>query len=186
MEDRSIVALYFERDESAITHTADKYGRRLRSLALGVTEDIRTAEECENDTYLRAWDAIPPHDPSEYLYAFLARITRNLALSRCRENARHKRAASITALSAELEQCIPAPNDTQCRLDERLLGEAINGFLSTLNEEKRRVFVRRYWYTDSVAAIAARYALSQSKVKSMLLRCRNELRQYLIEEGFDL
>lgn len=181
-----IVALYFERDESAISLTAEKYGRRLCSLALGITEDIRTAEECENDTYLRAWSAIPPHDPSEYLYAFLARITRNLALGRCRENARQKRSASITELSAELEQCIPAPNDTECRLDERLLGEAINSFLGTLSEEKRRVFVRRYWHTDSVAAIAARYALTQSKVKSMLLRCRNELRQYLIKEGYDL
>ncbi len=186
MEDSRIVELYFQRDESALTYTADKYGRRLRAVALGITEDVRTAEECENDTYLKAWSTIPPHDPREYLYAFLARITRNLALSRCRENARRKRSAHIAELSAELEQCIPAPNDTECRVDERLLGEAINGFLSTLSEEKRRVFVRRYWYADSVAAIAARYAMSQSKVKSMLLRCRNELRQYLIKEGYDL
>lgn len=186
MEDSRIVELYFERDESAIICTAEKYGRRLRSLALGITEDIRTAEECENDTYLKAWGVIPPHDPRDYLYAFLARITRNLALSRCRENSRHKRSAHVAELSTELEQCIPAPSDTECGVDERLLGEAINGFLGTLSEEKRRVFVRRYWFADSIAVISARYSLSQSKVKSMLLRCRNELRQYLIKEGFDL
>lgn len=186
MDDDKIVAMYFQRDESAIAHTAEKYGRRLRTLSLGITEDVRTAEECENDTYLKAWNAIPPQDPSGYFYAFLARITRNLAISRCRENTRQKRSAHIAELSAELEQCIPAPNDTECRVDGRLLGEAINGFLGTLGEEKRRVFVRRYWYADSIAVIAARYRMSHSKVKSILMRCRGELRNYLIKEGYDL
>ncbi|MBQ4613237.1 MAG: RNA polymerase sigma factor [Clostridia bacterium] len=186
MEDGKIVDLYFERDETAITHTADKYGRSLRSLALGITEDMRTAEECENDTYFKAWNAIPPHDPSEYLFAFLARITRNLALGRLRADSRKKRSAHIAQLSAELEQCIPAPDDTPCRVDERLLREALNRFLGSLSEQKRCVFVRRYWFADSVTAIAARYSISQSKVKSMLWRCRNELRQYLVKEGYDL
>lgn len=136
MEDGKIVDLYFERDETAITHTADKYGRSLRSLALGITEDMRTAEECENDTYFKAWNAIPPHDPSEYLFAFLARITRNLALGRLRADSRKKRSAHIAQLSAELEQCIPAPDDTPCRVDERLLREALNRFLGSLSEAK--------------------------------------------------
>lgn len=186
MDDSRIVDLYLDRDETAIGLTAEKYGGRLRALALGIVADRQTAEECENDTYLEAWRAIPPHEPRGYLYPFLARITRHLSLNRCRERGRLKRAAFISELSAELEQCIPAPDDTACRLDELALREAINGFLGTLDEEKRAVFLRRYWYLDSVGAISKRFALSQSKVKTMLFRSRNQLRAYLEKEGYIL
>ena len=186
MDDERIVELYLQRDESAIRQSAEKFGSRLRALAYGITEDLQTAEECENDTYLQAWNAIPPHEPRTYLYAFLARLTRHIALNRCRELARLKRSALMTELSAELEQCIPAPDDAACRLDDAALRDAINGFLATLGEEKRNIFIRRYWYLDSVAAIAKRFAVSESKVKTALHRCRGQLRAHLEKEGYTL
>ena len=186
MDDSRIVELYWQRNEAAIRQTSEKYGGRLRSLAYGIVSDRQTAEECENDTYLKAWNAIPPHEPKSYLYAFLARITRHIALNCCRDRGRLKRSAFICELSAELEHCIPAPDDTACRLDDMMLANAINGFLSQLDAEKRNIFIRRYWYLDSVAAIAGRLALSESKVKTTLFRCRGRLREYLEKEGYSL
>lgn len=187
MDGDAIVELYLNRDENAIGESARAYGPRLRALALGITEDRQTAEECENDTYMEAWNSIPPHEPKGYLYAFLARITRHIALNRCRERDRLKRGGGLVCrLSEELEQCIPAPDNAACRLDELALSRAINGFLGTLSPEKRGVFLRRYWYMDSVAAIAGRYGMSQSKVKSMLARSRKQLKEYLEKEGYVL
>lgn len=186
MDDNRIVELYLQRDEAAIGQSAGKYGPRLRSLAYSITNDLQTAEECENDTYLEAWNAIPPHEPRDYLYAFLARITRHISLNRCRDQRRLKRSSFICLLSAELEQCIPAPDDMQCRIDDIALGNAINAFLGKLDEEKRSIFIRRYWYLDSVAAISARFALSESKVKTTLYRCRKKLREHLEKEGYTL
>lgn len=186
MEDEKIVELFAYRDETAIQRTSEKYGQRLRALSLSIVEDWQTAEECENDTYMEAWNLIPPHEPKSYLYAFLARITRHLSLNCCRKRSRLKRSAFINELSAEMEQCIPAPDDLECRMDNLLLQQAINGFLGTLSAEKRNVFLRRYWYLDSVGAIADRYCLSQSKVKTMLFRMRKQLRKYFKQEGYDL
>lgn len=186
MNDAKIVELYLKREESAIRQTAEKYGRRLRSLSCGIVEDLSTAEECENDTYMEAWNSIPPHEPKKYLYAFLARIIRHISIDRCRSRSRLKRSAFLCELSDELEQCIPAPDDTECRIDDYLLREAINGFLGTLEEEKRSIFLRRYWYLDSVSAIAGRFSLSESNVKTILFRCRSRLRSYLEKEGYDL
>lgn len=186
MDDNRIVELYLLRDESAIAQTAEQYGSRLRALAYGIVADAQTAEECENDTYLEAWNSIPPHEPRDYLYAFLGRITRHISLNCCRDRSRLKRSAHICQLSTELEQCIPAPDDAACRMEEQELSRAINGFLSTLDAEKRTLFVRRYWYLDSVADIAKSFALTESKVKTTLFRCRNQLRQYLEKEGYPL
>lgn len=184
MEDSKIIDLYLGRDEAALRHTSEKYGNRLRSLAYGIINDLQTAEECENDTYMEAWNAIPPHEPRDYLYAFLARITRHISLNCCRNRSRLKRSAFIYELSAEMEQCIPAPDDVESRVDDMALAEAINGFLGTLSQEKRDIFIRRYWYLDSIARIAGRFSLSESKVKTTLFRCRNQLRAYLEKEGY--
>lgn len=186
MDDSKIVELYLCRDEAAIKQTCIKYGSRLRSLSYEIVNDRQTAEECENDAYMEAWRSIPPHEPRGYLYAFLARITRHISLNCCRYRSRLKRSAFICELSTELEQCIPAPDDVECRIEEMALGEAINGFLGTLNEEKRNIFVRRYWYLNSVADISKRFHLSQSKVKTTLFRCRGRLREYLEKEGYIL
>lgn len=186
MDDNRIVELYLLRDETAIKQTTEKYGSRLRSLACGIVNDQQTAEECENDTYMEAWNTIPPHEPRSYLYAFLARITRHISLNYCRDRDRLKRSAFICELSVEIEQCIPAPDDVECRIDDMALSETLNKFLGTLDDEKRNIFVRRYWYLDSIAAISERFALSQSKIKTTLFRCRNQLREHLEKEGYTI
>ena len=186
MEDEEIIALYLSRDETAVKQTAEKYGQRLRALSLRIAGDWQTAEECENDTYMEAWRSIPPHKPETYFYAFLARITRHLSLNCCRERSRLKRSAFVSELSAEMEQCIPSPDDEESRIDSLVLRQALNGFLGTISREKRNVFLRRYWYLDSVAEIAGRYALSESKVKTMLFRTRKQLRKYFEQEGYEL
>ena len=184
LDDNKIVELFLQRDEAAIKQASDRFGNRLRSLAYGIVNDLQTAEECENDTYMEAWNSIPPHEPRSYLYAFLARITRHLALNCCRDRSRLKRSAFICELSEEMEQCIPAPDDAECRLDDLALSEAINAFLGKLDEEKRNVFLRRYWYLDSIADISKRFSLSESKVTTILFRCRNQLREHLTKEGY--
>lgn len=186
LDDNRIVELYLRRDEAAIRQTSEKYGTRLRALAHGIVNDQETAEECENDTYLEAWTTIPPHEPRSYLYAFLARITRYVSLNFCRDRSRLKRSAYICELSAEMEQCIPAPDDVECRIDDMVLSEALNGFLRALDKERRNIFIRRYWYLDSIADISKRFALSESKVKTTLFRCRNRLREHLEKEGYTL
>lgn len=186
LEDTQIVDLFLCRDETAIGHAAKRYGSRLRALAKAIVCDEQAAEDCENDTYLAAWNAIPPHTPHDHLYAFLARITRHLALNCCRARKRLKRDAFLCTLSEEMEQCLPSADNVACRLDDLALREAINGFLAALDEEKRNIFLRRYWYLDSVAAISDRFALSESKVKTTLFRCRKRLREHLIKEGYTL
>ena len=184
LEDSMIVDLYLQRDEKAIEHTAEKYGGRLRALACGLLGDEHTAEECENDTYLEAWNSIPPHEPRSYLYAFLARITRHLALNICRDGSRVKRSSHISELDGELEECIPAAGSVEDEIDAAALSKAINIFLSELDDGKRNIFVRRYWYFDTVEDISKRFSISESKVKTTLFRCREQLKTYLEKEGF--
>lgn len=186
MEDRDIVALYLRRDEGAIKCTAEKYGSRLRALALGITGDRQSAEECENDAYLAAWSSIPPKRPEDHFFPFLARIVRDQALNLCRGRTAQKRSARVEELSRELEQCLPGGASAESELDRRELGRTLNSFLAGLPEDKRKVFLRRYWYMDPVEDIARRFGYSQSKVKSMLARCRGQLRDYLEQEGYGL
>ena len=186
MDDSRIVDLYLLRDEEAIRETAEKYGSRLRALAQGIVCDRQAAEECENDTYMEAWNSIPPHEPRTYFYAFLARIARHIALNCCRDRSRLKRSAFLCELSREMEACIPAPDDMDSRIDDMMLREILNGFLGGLPEEKRNLFIRRYWYLDSIADIAERFALSESKVKTTLFRCRRQLREHLEKGGYKI
>ncbi len=184
MEDERIVQLYLERDESAIRFSCEKYGSRLRALSYGITSDAQTAEECENDAYLEAWKLIPPNEPRSYLYAFLARIVRHVSIDRCRERASLKRGGYVVELSEEMETCLPLSDDMESTVEAKELGRAIGGYLHTIPREKRVIFVRRYFYLDSVAEIGWRCAVSESKVKSSLFRTRNELREYLLKEGY--
>ena len=186
MEDEKIVELYFERNESAIERTSEKFGKRLRAVSNGILKDIETAEECENDTYLEAWNIIPPNEPKTYFYAFLARIIRNISLNCCRKKNALKRNAFVCELSAEMEECIPSPDDMDCRIDDMVFAEIINKFLSELDAEKRKIFVRRYWYMDSVTEISEKLLLSESKVKTSLFRTRKKLREFLEKEGYAL
>ena len=184
MEDARIVDLYLARDERAIRYTAEKYGPRLRGLAQALLEDRTAAEECENDTYWEAWNRIPPHEPRTYLFAFLGRITRHLAIDACRRRSADKRSAAVCGLTDELADCLPAPGTVEAAVDAAALTEAVNGFLRGCGEEQRAVFVRRYWYFDSVEEISRRYGFSRSKVKTMLFRLRAGLKEHLRKEGF--
>ena len=186
MEDNHIVQLYLNRDETAIKYTSEKYGSRLRAISYRITHDRETSEECENDTYLETWNRIPPSEPKDYLYAFLAKITRALSIDRCRERTKLKRGGYIVELTDELEMCIPAVNDVADNVEANLLGEAISRYLYTLSDEKQVMFMRRYFYLDTVSEIAKRLSISDSKVKTTLFRVRNELRDYLIKEGYTL
>lgn len=184
MEDNEIVDLFLARDETAINRTSEKYGRKLRSLAFNVCREMTTAEECENDTYLKAWNSIPPHKPSAYLFTFLARITRCIAIDRVKSETRQKRNVQLLELTQEIEESIPKLYNVEAQFDEVILGETINKFLRTLTAEKRNIFLRRYWYMDTIADISKRYSISHGKIKSILFRTRNALYEHLIKEGF--
>lgn len=186
MNDEEIVDLFLLRSEKAIDGSKKKYGRRLRQIAKAITMDFQTAEEVENDTYFRAWESIPPGKPYAYLYAFLARIARNLSLDFCKSRGRLKRSGDILELSEEMEQCIPSNSSTEEEADSIMLAGKISEFLNSKSEEKRNIFMRRYWFTDPVERISERYGISESKVKTTLFRLRAELKSYLESEGYTL
>ena len=184
MEDREIVALYWARAESAIRETIQKYSTYCRHIAGRILSSREDTEECLNDTWLGAWNAMPPHRP-ERLPPLLGRICRNAALDRCDYNNAAKRCPGFEAVLDELAECV-ADGRTQEVLDLRQLGSCISGWLDTLPAVQRRVFLCRYWYCDSLADIAARFHFTQSKVKSLLFRLRKGLREHLLQEGYTL
>ena len=184
MTDEQIIELFWERREEAIRQAELVYGKRLQNLAFSVLRDQQEASEVVNDTLLRAWVSIPPNRP-QFLFAYLAAICRNLALNRVDWRNAAKRRAEIVTISEELAFCLPDPAGERTETAQEL-SQALNGFLSTLEKETRIIFLRRYWYADSVSAIARQRGISESKVKMQLLRTRNRLREYLEKEGIQL
>ncbi len=186
MKDDKIVALYWQRDETAIWETEKKYGRYLSKIAYGILADIEDSKESVNDTYLKAWNSIPPHRP-EVLATYLGKIVRQISIDMFRYRKREKRQASEYAISlSELEECVSGGNTTDQNIDVQLLAETINAYLHKLPSEARNTFVGRYYYMDSIREVASYYGMSESKVKSMLHRTRAGLKAYLKQEGFDL
>ena len=181
MDDSKIIELFFARNEDAIKHTDDTYGRRLFHLADNIVHNDQDAEESVNDTYMKAWDTIPPQRP-EHFFAYIAKICRNFALKRIDWQKAKKRNAEVVALTQEMENCIP---DTyrDMEADERELGRILDAFLRTLTPENQMVFLRRYWYVDTIAEIAVRYGISESAVQMRLNRTRSRLAMYLAKEG---
>lgn len=184
IDDEEIVKMYLQRDENAIGHTQTKYGTKLRAVSHGITADICAAEEVENDTYLKAWESIPPNEPYKTLFVYLMRIVRNLSLNVCRNRSRLKRSAVIVELSEEMEQCIPAAGLVDEEYDGKLLAEKISRFLDGKSSRKRDIFMRRYWFLDSEVTIAKRFGLSENNVKVILFRMRRELKEYLESDGY--
>ncbi len=183
MTDESIIKLYFDRDTQAISCTRSKYGAFLLNISKNIIGSFEDAEECENDTYLAAWNTIPPQNPRVFS-AFLGRIIRNLSLKRLRSKFAQKRGGGEGELSLdELEHCIPDNRYFSEALDEIELSRYIDKFLSTLSVTERKVFVCRYWYCDSLADICKQFVFSESKVKIILFRTREKLRKYLEKEG---
>ena len=184
MEDKEIIDLYWQRSDRAIEETDRKYGRYCGTIAYNICHSREDAEESVSDTYLKAWESIPPTRPT-YFYAYLAKICRFLCFGRLDWKNAAKRKAEIVELTTEMELCIPDLSRER-QLEAQELGRLLNEFLGTLNEESRNIFMRRYWFADSVAEIAQRYRIGESKVKTRLFRARNQLRSFLEKEGYAL
>lgn len=185
MTDEKIIELFNKRDEQAVRECMALYGSYCRTVASGILPDAADAEEAVADTWLAAWDAIPPQRP-KYLRLFLGRITRNLAIGIWRKNNARCRGGGETALALEELGEIAGKDSAQEALQTKELSRAISAFLKTQPEQRRKVFVRRYFYLEDMDTIAHRYGLRPTNVRMMLSRTRQKLRQYLIKEGYDL
>lgn len=184
MTDEQIIALYWARSEMAIRETDKAYGRYFHYIAHGILRNHEDAEEIVNDTYLKAWNSIPPARP-DHLKAFLGRITRQLSINRLEQTTAQKRGGGQYLLALEeLEECIPDGNDGADLVRLTALQDSLNRFLRSLSPDARRVFIRRYWYMHAISEIAENLSMSESKVKSLLMRTREKLKKYLIQEGF--
>ena len=186
--DAQILQLFEQRSEEAISAAALQYGGLCRQIAMNILENVEDAEECINDTWLAVWNRIPPEQPRS-LTAYICRIVRNLSMDRMDYLRAGKRdAAATSSLEAlmELQQDVSVTDLHLESVSEDVFRNAFNGFLAELPKEMRQVFVRRYWFGDDLAAIAARLGCGQGKVKSSLFRTRNALRTYLEQEGVSL
>lgn len=183
MEDSCIVELYWERSENAIVETSSKYGNYCYSIAYNILANVEDADEIVNDTYLGAWNSMPPHRPS-ILSTFLGKITRRISIKKWQEKNAIKRGGGEIVLALdELEDCIASGNNVENEIGAEELAKVIDAFIILLPVTERRVFICRYWYLDSILAICEQFGFSQSKVKSMLHRTRSRLQSYLREEG---
>ena len=185
MEDAAIIELYFSRSEDAIGETARKYGFYCWRIAHNILLRREDTEECVNDTWLAAWNAMPPERPA-CLRAFLGRITRNLSISRWRRERAGKRCSGAEVLLSELGECIPSGSGPETALDERLLTEAIAQWLGTLNADDRALFLRRYWYGDAVKLLASECGVGENRMAQRMRRLRAGLRGALEKGGFSL
>lgn len=186
MKDNEIIDLYWKREESAITASSEKYGKYCHFISYNILHNSEDADECVNDTWLGAWKSMPPHRPQR-LSTFLGKITRNLSLDRYKKYTAEKRGMGQADLVlSELEDCIPDKSSVEQSIDEMILVKAINDFLYAQPEQKRSIFIRRYWYICPIKDIAKVYNMSESKVASMLFRMRKDLKVYLEKEGINL
>ena len=186
MEDEKILQLYLDRNELAIHESAEKYGAYCRSVAMNILGDPDDAEECVNDTWFKVWNAIPPARPAD-LRTYLGKISRNLAFDKYRTERRDKRGSGEEALLLdELEEIVSGREDAASPLLEKELLDEIRRFLERQTKEKRVMFVRRYWYADSVSAIADRLGTSENRVSVTLNRLRKKLKDHLNQRGYDL
>ncbi len=184
MRDDEIVTLYWKRDERAIKETKNEYGRYLFKIANNILADLEDSRESVNDTYLAAWNSIPPQRPS-VLSTYLGKLTRRISIDLFRKKNREKRRASEYALSLnELEECIPGGSMPEDEVEVKLLAKSINDFLRMQPEEARNLFVGRYYFLDSLKDVARYCGMSESKAKSILFRTRCSLKTHLEQEGF--
>ena len=184
MDDLSIIELYFARDEQAIKETDDKYGKLCHSIAYNILNNNEDSEECVNDAYIGVWNAIPPIRPNNFM-AFLCRITRNVALKRIESMTRQKRSQATIVSLDELAEILPDESIRENICNDKLT-ELISGFLRKEKADARNVFIRKYYFFDSIGDIAKRYGFTESKVKNMLYHTRNKLKEYLIKEGVEI
>lgn len=182
MEDTQIIQLLFQRSERALGELEEKYGKRLRTLAFQLLGSSQDAEECVNDAYLGAWNAIPPAQP-DCLLGYLCKIVRNLAIKRRNRNGAEKRNGGYQVALQELEECLPGPGGVEAEAEAGELADLLERFLDTLSRENRVIFLRRYGFCDSYAQIARKVGLSEKTVSVRLTRLRRQMREYLAERG---
>ena len=181
MEDAKIIDLFWARNEDAIKQTDAIYGRKLNALANRILMNREDAEESVSDTYMQTWDTIPPHRP-KFFFAFLASICRHLSLNKLDWKMAAKRNAEVVSLTEEMEMCIPDTGHDRT-MEARELGKILDVFLESLPKDSRLIFLRRYWYVDTIAEIAQRYGITESKVKMQLSRTKGKLAAYLEKGG---
>ena len=184
LKDTEILDLYFDRNEQAIAETQNKYGTYCFSIAYHILHDQEDSDECVNDTWMRAWNSIPPNRP-DYLNIFLGTITRNLSFDRYKKKKAAKRGSGDLGVCLdELEECIPdTGSSTEDAVEAAELQRMINEFLKTLPEKDCNVFLRRYWYSEEYAEIADRYGMNLNSVKTTLFRTRGKLKAYMEKQG---
>lgn len=186
MEDLQIIDLYWERNERAIPETDTKYGHYCTTIAKNILGNIEDTEECVNDTYLNTWNSLPPNRPN-MLSAFLAKITRNLAINMYKRSRTEKRGGGeIPAVLDELEEVVSGNSSVEQEIDKKELVAAIQEFLDNLASDKRMIFVKRYWYAASVNDIADEYDMKPGTVSVQLSRTRDKLQEFLKERGFEI
>ncbi len=185
MEDQEIIRLYHQRDENAITQTEKKHGVFCRRLAIRILSNRQDAEECVNDTWMAAWNRMPPDWPRS-LRAFLGRITRNISISRFRFSHASKRFAGMELLLSELEECVPGGEAAEQMLEQQVLSEIIAGWLDGLESSDRVLFVRRYWYGESVKGLAFSHGETPNRMARRMQRLRQSLRTVLEKEGVEI
>ena len=183
MEDSKIIALFFSRSELAITELSAKYGKLCLNIANNILGNNQDSEECVNDAYLGAWNTIPPQKPNP-LQAYICKIVRNIAITRYHANTAQKRNSHYDIALEELENCLSAPDTAETKLYAKELSHLLDRFLAGLDTRSRVMFVRRYWYSDSVADIASAFRMRPNSVSVQLSRIRSKLRKFLIQEGY--
>lgn len=185
MTDETIIELFFRRSEDAIRNTSQKYGKYLMKIAMNILGQYEESEECVNDTYMAAWNKIPPKRPQKLL-PYLGRITRCLALNRYDYLTAQKRNAQFALQLSELEECLSGSNSVESEYEAGEIAAVISAFLREQKQDVRNIFIRRYWFSDNITEIASRFNMSESKVKSILFRTRNRLKKHLESEGYNI
>ena len=180
MDDRQIIALFYERSEQAITELSKKYGDLCFKIAINILNNPQDAEECVSDAYLGVWNSIPPQNPAP-LRAYLCRIVRNLALKKLRTNTALKRGSQLEVSLSELENCLP-DNSFDEQLSAKELTAQLNAFLSTLHRDDRVMFIKRYWFAEPLSEIAKIFGITEHNASVRLSRIRKKLHQYLNKE----
>ena len=183
MEDSKIIKLFYARSEKAIEELAVKYGTVCNKIANNILGNREDAEECVSDAYLAAWNTIPPEKPSP-LISYICRLVRNISIKRYHANTAAKRNSFYDTSLDELEDCIPSPFSVESEMTSDELGTLLDHFLSGLDRQDRIMFVRRYWYSDSVSDIAENYGIGENNVSVRLYRIREKLKKYLQKEGY--
>ena len=185
MEDAEIIELYWHRDQRAIEETDRKYRAYCQGIAYNILRVYEDAEECVSDSYQRSWESIPPERPRRFK-AWLGTLVRNISINRWKKDRAAKRGGSFSLLLEELGDCLPAPVNTEEAAELRELGRQINCWLSRLGEGERRIFLRRYWYGDSIPALAESLGMSENGLRQKLFRLRRGLRAFLEKEGYHI